>query len=99
MRTVMFTLTTSPRLMKKEIIDAGFQIGRGTSSDISHMTSLGIACFNVGIGYKDEHDPRCWADLRVLERQLERFSTFYNGARNKLFVDEGINRKKENKFA
>lgn len=80
--------------MEKSLIAAGFVIRSGTSSDIMHLKSLGITCFNVGIGYSGAHTPECRADLSILERQLERFTTFYNSNRNKLFMDQGINRKK-----
>lgn len=73
--------------MESELIQARFEIGFGTSSDIMHLKSLGIACFNVGIGYSREHYSDCWADLRILDRQLERFSNFYHRNRNKIFLD------------
>jgi hypothetical protein len=84
--------------MEKSLVAAGFVIGAGTSSDIMHLQSPGIACFNLGVGYSTAHTPGRRADLRILERQLERFPSFYNGVRNKLFMDESINRKKENKL-
>ena len=77
----------SNKEMENELIQARFQIGFGTSSDIMHLKSLGIACFNVGIGYGREHYPGCWADLRILDRQIERFSVFYQRNKNKIFLD------------
>jgi hypothetical protein len=62
--------------MEKSLIAAGFVIGPGTSLDIMHLKSLGIAYFNVGISYSAAHTPECRADLRILERQLERVPSF-----------------------
>jgi hypothetical protein len=74
--------------MENELMEAGFKIGRGTSSDISQMTSLGLACFNVGIGYHDAHTPECWASLSELERQLERFQRFYSKNIARKYINE-----------
>jgi hypothetical protein len=76
------------RQMEKLLIQAGFIIGDGTRSDISHMQSLGVACFNVGIGFHHEHYPDCWANLAILNRQLDRFEEFYRINKSCIFEDE-----------
>lgn len=37
----------------------GFEIGIGSFSDISYMESLQVKGFNFGIGYHNEHSPKC----------------------------------------
>ena len=74
--------------MKKGLKQAGFSIGEGIRSDISHMQSLGIACFNVGIGFHHEHYPDCWADLAIFHKQLGRFEEFYRTNRDQIFKNE-----------
>ena len=74
--------------MEKLLIQAGFIIGDGTRSDISHMQSLGVACFNVGIGFHHELYPDCWANLAILNRQLDRFEEFYRINKSCIFEDE-----------
>lgn len=77
--------------MEKSLIEAvQFKKGEGTSSDISRLQPLGVACFNVGIGYYNEHYANCWADLVVFERQLGRFKEFYRINRDRLFKNEAL---------
>lgn len=77
--------------MEQMLAGAGFTFGSGTASDISHMKSLGIACFNVGIGYQKAHSENCFANLRVFERQIHRFTKFFRQNRDNLFMDENRN--------
>ncbi len=77
--------------MEKSLVEeAKFKKGKGASSDISHMKSLGVACFNVGIGFHDEHHPNCSADLAMFERQLTRFQEFYRINKSILFKNEAL---------
>ena len=63
--------------MLVEIEAAGFKMGLGSFSDICTMDKLGVAAFNVGIGYHQEHTRGCWASLGETFRQLKKFRKFY----------------------
>lgn len=78
------------QMEKSLAIEAKFRIGEGSRSDISHMKSLGVACFNVGIGFHNEHHPDCWADLAMFERQLGRFEVFYRINKKNFFKNENV---------
>ena len=73
---------------EESLIEAGFIIGDGTRSDISHMQSFGVVCFNVGIGFHHEHYSDCWADMAMFERQLGRFEDFYRINKSCILEDE-----------
>lgn len=53
-----------------------FPHGWGSFSDISSL-DLGVCCFNVGIGYHDEHTSRCYMVVQDWAVQIERFVRFY----------------------
>jgi hypothetical protein len=55
----------------------GFEIGRGSFSDICHLESLGVRGFNIGVGYHREHSEACYADLADTRRQLSKLEDFY----------------------
>lgn len=55
----------------------GFEVGWGTFSDIAYLEHLGVAGFNFGCGYHDEHSRRCHAYIMETELQLEKFKRFY----------------------
>jgi hypothetical protein len=78
------------RDMEKSLIKVGFKIGLGSRSDISHMESFGVACFNVGIGFSHEHYSDCSADLAILDRQLERFERFFRKNTDRFFKNEAL---------
>jgi hypothetical protein len=61
-----------------DLKSVGFEIGIGSYSDISDMQDLGIAAFNMGIGYYFQHTERCCASMVDLSHQLKRLQEFYN---------------------
>ncbi len=56
--------------------DFGFQIGLGSFTDICSLESLGVAGWNIGTGYHQQHTQNCYADLGQLSRSVDRFSQF-----------------------
>jgi hypothetical protein len=74
--------------MEKALKSSGFKLGIGTFSDICELEVFGVACFNVGIGYHREHSTECWASMNELENQLKRFSKFFHGNKDQIFVNE-----------
>ena len=55
----------------------GFNIGTGSFSDICHLDELGVAGFNIGIGYHNEHTLDCHADLDDTLKQYARLCAFW----------------------
>jgi len=55
-----------------------FDVGVGTYSDIVDMEHLGVACFNVGIGFHKEHTEECYANPAEWEQQMEAFERFFD---------------------
>jgi len=55
-----------------------FDIGAGTYSDIVDMEHLGVACFNVGIGFHKEHTAECYMNHKEWSRQMEAFEQFFD---------------------
>jgi hypothetical protein len=76
--------------MVNQLKKAGFRIGLGSFSDICYMEDLGIACFNVGVGYEEEHSTYCWGTLEVLLKQLIKFEKFYWKNHGIKFEDTGV---------
>lgn len=54
-----------------------FEVGFGSFSDICYLDHLGCAGFNFGTGYYNEHSMQCYANLRHLTDQLNRFERFF----------------------
>lgn len=59
-----------------------FNLGRGTFSDISYLTNLGVCGFNVGTAYYNEHSLGSYANLTELKKQISRFKCFYSKYKN-----------------
>lgn len=56
----------------------GFDVGKGSFSDISSMESLEVIGFNVGVGYHREHSLKCHANLNHTLQQVDTWLTWYN---------------------
>ncbi len=65
--------------------NVGFVPGWGSFSDICLMDHLGIAGFNIGTGFHNEHTRKCHADLRVTMRQAKRFARFWQAHKREMF--------------
>ena len=59
-----------------------FRIDRGSFSDICYLNDMGVAGFNFGTGYYNEHTLACYADLSILDKQVSKFAHFYNDYKN-----------------
>jgi hypothetical protein len=57
--------------------ECGAVVGNGIFSDISHMDTLGIKCFNWGTGYMDYHYARSHAYLNDTFKMVDQFLSFY----------------------
>ena len=73
---VMYEYETAPHC--ERLADHGFEVGKGSWSDISQLTSLGITGFNFGVGYHQQHTRNCHADLNDTMSQARKFRSFYN---------------------
>lgn len=62
--------------LKDMMHDYGFAVGWGSFTDICSLERLGVAGFNVGTGYHNQHTNQCFADLRDTVDQCEMFSAF-----------------------
>ena len=67
---------------RERLEDVGFDIGRGSFSDISYLEHLGICGFNVGIGYHHEHTRRCYAKLNDTWSQIRKFERYWSSWRD-----------------
>lgn len=70
---------------RKAIRKSGLNIGRGTFSDISLLTHVGVCAMNLGIGYHHEHSIECHCEVAELVRNLKRFGRFYQKNRDRRF--------------
>lgn len=68
--------------------DAGFQVGRGTYTDICELEHLGVAGFNFGTGYYNNHSEMGYAVLNDTSASLKRFLKFYAAHHETKFVHE-----------
>ena len=55
----------------------GNTVGRGSYSDISEMQHLGVAGFNWGVGYYNNHFPRANYKVSEYTEAIKRFVEFY----------------------
>lgn len=55
----------------------GFEVGRGSFSDICYLDYLGVCGVNVGVGYWNEHSPECFADLSHTWKQFQLAEKLY----------------------
>ncbi len=74
MDVVMYQYDT-PEL--RELLKSyGFTIAQGSFSDIASLDHLGVSCFNIGVGYHNEHSYGCYANLKHTKKQVELFIPF-----------------------
>ena len=66
----------SPEL-RELLTGFGFKVGKGSYSDICELGRLGVAGFNFGCGYWDEHSIGACADMGMLRAQVGRFVHFW----------------------
>lgn len=67
-----------------------WDIGWGSYSDIIDLPTLSC-CFNLGIGYQHAHSEDSYVDLKVLNKQLEKFKCFYEQySKTKFIADEKL---------
>jgi len=59
------------------VTDAGFRLEQGSYSDICWLSHLGIAGFNFGVGYNQEHTSQCFAMWHIVKKQIKKFLRFY----------------------
>jgi len=64
---------------------AGFKVGHGSYTDIVDLEHLGVAAFNVGVGYAQQHTLMCHANLEDTIKMVKKFVTWYE-----LMKDEAI---------
>lgn len=55
----------------------GFDVGMGSFTDICYLEQLGCQGINFGVGYHDQHTPRCFAMLRDVLSQVAKFRYFF----------------------
>ena len=74
---VLYNYESDKRIVK-DLKSVGFNINRGSYSDICEMEGLFTSAFNMGIGYHFQHTTQCCASLQQLARQLKKLQSFYN---------------------
>lgn len=62
----------------KAVKDAGFAIGRGSTSDISYMQDLGCKAMNIGTGYYNYHEWDAYFVVEEWARSICLFKAFYD---------------------
>lgn len=62
---------------EKPIEDAGMSLARGSFSDIGKLGKLGIIGFNWGVGYYNEHTPKCHCFIADVQYSAECFARFF----------------------
>lgn len=60
-------------------------VQHGSYTDIVELNFLKCGCFNVGVGYHDEHTEMCYMILNEFYRQIARFIRFYDDNYKKPF--------------
>lgn len=72
---VMYDFHTQELALNLE--DHGFDVGYGSFTDICYLEQLGVAGFNFGVGYHNQHTDRCYADLNQTYENVVKFCHFY----------------------
>lgn len=72
---VMYQYKSDER--KQMLVDCGFKVGIGSFSDISRMGHLGIAGFNFGCGYQENHTKLSHIITDDTMMMVEKFLVFY----------------------
>lgn len=57
---------------------SGMRVGKGSFSDISYLTHLGVTGFNFDAGYNNEHTARCHAYLYDTLDSLDAYARMHN---------------------
>jgi hypothetical protein len=66
----------------KNLEKHGFNVGKGSFSDISFLNHLGCVGFNFGTAYYNEHTRKHYANITELDKQIIKFISFYNEFNN-----------------
>lgn len=74
MDVVMYDYETDEAMTILE--NSGFEVGMGSFTDICYLEQLGCQGFNFGVGYHDQHTPKCFAMLRDVLYQVQKFRYF-----------------------
>ncbi len=61
----------------------GFEIYEGIYSDICYLDHLGVAGFNFGTGYYENHSSNSYAIAEVITGQVEKFLSFWDEYRDR----------------
>jgi hypothetical protein len=64
-------------ILEYTFLEAGWEVGRGSFSDISFLGHIGCEGVNVGIGYHREHSENCYCNLSEVNTQLMKFAVWY----------------------
>ena len=70
-----------------DLEEVGFEIGQGSYSDVCELKT-DRCCFNIGVGYHDEHTKGCRLDVPQLMRQLAKLKAFCSKYGNKEYIRE-----------
>jgi hypothetical protein len=74
----------SPEMVKL-LEKYGYEINRGSYSDICELEHLGCKAFNFGIGYQKAHSKDCYANVDDILNNVERFKRFYADNKDRHF--------------
>lgn len=66
------------QLTKQIVEDYGFRVGKGSYSDISTLSHLGIKGFNFGVGYYDYHSRNGYCKLSETLGNIYKFALMFN---------------------
>lgn len=72
---VMYQYDTAAN--RERLASVGARAGLGTFSDVAYLDGLGVAGFNWGTGYHEEHTTRCHLVVSEWETMLGLFLAFY----------------------
>ena len=65
----------SPKFLT--VLSEFWNVGIGACSDISELETT-TCCMNIGIGYEFAHSKDSYVDVKTLNKQLDKFRTFYS---------------------
>jgi hypothetical protein len=64
------------------LLNYGYTTGWGSFSDICWLEHLGVAGFNFGTCYYEQHTTRCWADLKKANQAANQFHNFWENQKD-----------------
>jgi hypothetical protein len=87
--------------LKELMKEYGFDVGRGSFTDICMLDRLGCAAFNIGTGYYKEHTKECYANLEETAENVEKFIAFYKDQYHNHLLGDVVKaqKKRENKWS